>query len=290
MSTMFETRYQKLNKAQKQAVDTIEGPLLVVAGPGSGKTEILSLRVAQILKETQVLPSNILCLTFTDSAAVNMRDRLSRLIGQEAYRVAIHTFHSFATESIQKYPEFFYKGAIFTPADPISQISILEEIFEGLSYDNPLRSVHPDQGFVYLSDVARIISHLKKAGVNPDEFDRLLEENESDINTVTELIGPLMEKTVSAKVVEDLGIAQKSLAEKASFKDAHSDIHARTGFPSLLHAVAISLEEALIRAADICKNEPVSKWKEKWFKKDDGGRKVFKDALSLDKSKAVSSI
>ncbi len=290
MSFSFAERYKKLNKAQKQAVDTIEGPLLVVAGPGSGKTEILSLRVAQILKETQALPSNILCLTFTDSAAVNMRDRLSKLIGQEAYRVAIHTFHSFAIECIQKYPEFFYKGAVFAPADPISQIAILEEIFGNLSHDNPLRSSHPDQGFVYLSDVSRIIGHLKKAGVNPDELDELLKENEIDMAHVSELLGPLMSKTVSAKVVGEIAAAQKQLAEKASFKNAHADIHAKTGFPSLLHAVAISLEEALIRASDLGKNEPVSKWKEKWFKKDDSGTKVFRDVLSLEKIKVVSGI
>jgi DNA helicase-2/ATP-dependent DNA helicase PcrA len=69
----FKERYAQLNKKQKKAVDTIEGPLLVVAGPGSGKTEILSLRVGNILDQTQVLASNILCLTFTESATVNMR-------------------------------------------------------------------------------------------------------------------------------------------------------------------------------------------------------------------------
>ena len=91
----FKQRYDQLNKKQKKAVDTIEGPLLVVAGPGSGKTEILSLRVGNILEQTQVMASNILCLTFTESATVNMRKRLAGLIGSEAYRVAIHTFHNF---------------------------------------------------------------------------------------------------------------------------------------------------------------------------------------------------
>ena len=86
----YDEQYKALNKEQKRAVDTIDGPLLVVAGPGSGKTQILSMRVGKILKETQILASNILCLTFTESASVNMRNRLSKLIGSEAYRVAIH--------------------------------------------------------------------------------------------------------------------------------------------------------------------------------------------------------
>ena len=101
----FKERYKELNKQQKKAVDTIDGPLLVIAGPGSGKTEILSLRVGKILQESQILASNILCLTFTEAASANMRNRLTKLIGQEGYRVAIHTFHNFCVEIIQKYPE-----------------------------------------------------------------------------------------------------------------------------------------------------------------------------------------
>ena len=107
----FKEAYNQLNKTQKQAVDTVYGPLLVVAGPGSGKTQILSLRVANILQKTDTLPGNILCLTFTDAAAVNMRKRLASIIGKDAYRVAIHTFHGFGTEIISRHPEFFYNAA-----------------------------------------------------------------------------------------------------------------------------------------------------------------------------------
>src|SRR5687768_11562921 len=91
----FDTRYRALNAAQKQAVDTTDGPLMVVAGPGTGKTELLSMRVANILRVADVLPQNILCLTYTESGAFAMRERLAGLIGADAYKVAIHTFHSF---------------------------------------------------------------------------------------------------------------------------------------------------------------------------------------------------
>ena len=87
-----------LNTAQKKAVDMIDGPLLVIAGPGTGKTELLSMRTTNILQKTDTLPENILCLTFTDSGANAMRERLTSIIGPEAYKVAIHTFHSFGTE------------------------------------------------------------------------------------------------------------------------------------------------------------------------------------------------
>ena len=100
----FEERYKALNKEQKRAVDTTDGPVMVIAGPGSGKTELLSLRVGNILKKGTARASNILLLTFTETAALNMRERLESLIGPDAYRVAIYTFHSFCTDIIGRYP------------------------------------------------------------------------------------------------------------------------------------------------------------------------------------------
>ena len=90
----FDKAYKSLNKEQRAAVDHIDGPLLVIAGPGTGKTQLLSVRVANILKNTDASPENILCLTFTEAAASNMRHRLSDFIGPEAYKVQIHTYHS----------------------------------------------------------------------------------------------------------------------------------------------------------------------------------------------------
>ena len=89
----FAVAYNKLNPAQKEAVDTIEGPVMVIAGPGTGKTQILTLRIANILKVTDARPENILALTFTEAGARAMRERLHTYIGQAAYRVNIHTFH-----------------------------------------------------------------------------------------------------------------------------------------------------------------------------------------------------
>lgn len=103
----FNNEYDKLNKAQKEAVDAIDGPVMVVAGPGTGKTTILTLRIANILKKTDTNPENILALTFTEAASVNMRKKLSGIIGSRAYQVIINTFHSFAESIIRKYPEEF---------------------------------------------------------------------------------------------------------------------------------------------------------------------------------------
>src|SRR5690606_6157229 len=128
VEAQFLERYQKLNDQQREAVDTLEGPVLVVAGPGSGKTELLSLRVANILRQKDVAPGNVLCLTFTEAAATNMRQRLAGLIGPLAYRVALHTFHSFSTEVINRFPEYFYSGASFQPADELTQLELLSEV------------------------------------------------------------------------------------------------------------------------------------------------------------------
>ncbi|MDQ5893294.1 MAG: ATP-dependent helicase UvrD/PcrA, partial [Patescibacteria group bacterium] len=103
----FETLYKRLNAAQKKAVDTIEGPVMVVAGPGTGKTSILTLRIANILKKTDTAPENILALTFTESGAYAMRKKLVSIIGTAGYKVNINTFHSFCNEVIKQYPERF---------------------------------------------------------------------------------------------------------------------------------------------------------------------------------------
>src|SRR5579872_4437193 len=91
----FAEALARLNPAQREAVSAIEGPVLVIAGPGTGKTQILAGRIGKILQDTDTPPHSILCLTYTDTGRVEMRNRLFRLIGPAAYRVNIHTFHSF---------------------------------------------------------------------------------------------------------------------------------------------------------------------------------------------------
>ena len=150
---IFQTRYQNLNTEQKLAVDSIDGPVLVIAGPGSGKTELLGMRVANILRETDASPSEILCLTFTDAGVATMRKRLVTLIGETAHQVNIQTFHSLGTEIINNYPEFFFQGAIYNSIDELTQTQIIDEILGNLSLDNPLATKHPDQGYIYLKNI-----------------------------------------------------------------------------------------------------------------------------------------
>ena len=103
MKSSFEERYKTLNSEQKRAVDAIEGPVMVIAGPGTGKTTVLTLRIANILKRTDTPPDAILALTFTESGVRSMRRKLTDLIGPSAYRIKIYTFHSFAHDCFGLY-------------------------------------------------------------------------------------------------------------------------------------------------------------------------------------------
>src|ERR1035437_7665368 len=103
----FQVKYRQLTPKQKEAVDTIEGPVMVIAGPGTGKTTILTLRIANILRLTDTPPSGILAITYTDAGVKAMRSKLRDIIGNRAHEVAIHTFHGFSAAMIAEYPDHF---------------------------------------------------------------------------------------------------------------------------------------------------------------------------------------
>src|SRR6476620_5322150 len=118
----FNDAYQQLNSKQRQAVDQIEGPVMVIAGPGTGKTQILAARIGRILLNTDAAPSNILCLTYTDAGALAMRRRLLYFIGSDAYKVNIYTFHAFCNDVIQDNLSLFEKNEL----EPISELEKIE--------------------------------------------------------------------------------------------------------------------------------------------------------------------
>ncbi|MEO0340273.1 MAG: ATP-dependent helicase, partial [Bacteroidota bacterium] len=134
----FLETLEGLNAVQKRAVDQIEGPVLVVAGPGTGKTHILAARIGRILMETDAQPNNILCLTFTDAGVIAMRDRLLEFIGPEAHRVHIYTFHSFCNTIIQDNLELFGKQDM-EPLSELDRIDLIRNILDRLPMDHALR-------------------------------------------------------------------------------------------------------------------------------------------------------
>ncbi len=139
----FQAELNKLNTSQKEAVDTIEGPVLVLAGPGTGKTQILSARIGNILKNTDSGPNNILCLTYTDAGAIAMRKRLLDFIGPESYNVHIYTFHAFCNQVIQENLDYFGLRNL-QPVTDLERIEIIQEVIDELKPDDPLKRLKGD--------------------------------------------------------------------------------------------------------------------------------------------------
>lgn len=136
---LYLKRYNKLNDEQKLAVDTIYGPVMVIAGPGTGKTEVLGMRIANLLRsEAQVQPYEILCLTYTDEGCINMRRRLLDIIGEQAHKVHIYTFHAFCNSIIQSFPEHFGLRNL-SPISDLERIELIYEILEHLPDGNVLK-------------------------------------------------------------------------------------------------------------------------------------------------------
>jgi DNA helicase-2/ATP-dependent DNA helicase PcrA len=170
-ATEFEKAYQLLNTKQKQAVDTIEGPVMVVAGPGTGKTQILTLRIAKILAETQVDPENILALTFTTAGVRAMRDRLRSYIHDEAYRVSIFTFHSFAEHVLTQYRDYFPAYEFAQIITDVEKVQLLEEILDQHEF-SALVSLY--DRYRSLTQIMQTINHIKQEGISPVEFEAKL--------------------------------------------------------------------------------------------------------------------
>ncbi len=177
----FLTAYKVLNEAQKQAVDTIEGPVMVIAGPGTGKTQILTLRIANILLQTDTAPESVLALTFTESGTKAMRERLYRYIGASAYRVPIYTFHGFAGEMIRRYPEAFPRIMGGRVVGDIEQIALLRDIIDSGEF-SLLRPV--GSPYYYLRHIRSQISDMKREYVTPDALAYIIQTQEAALHDI----------------------------------------------------------------------------------------------------------
>ncbi len=174
---------KNLNTAQRQAVEKIFGSVLVIAGPGTGKTQMLTARIANILSETDTNPENILCLTFTDSASVEMRNRLQKWIGPLAYKVQIVTFHAFCEKVIQNYPDLFFspdKGRCPKGRGVLSrnnnELTIADDLDKALTFRKVIDSTHwkvlkPfNDNYLWQRSFLSAISHLKRENITPDQL------------------------------------------------------------------------------------------------------------------------
>lgn len=184
ISQEFTKQYKNLNTAQKEAVDATEGAVMVVAGPGTGKTQVLTLRIANILLKTQVNPENILALTFTEAAAYEMRKRLLSIIGHDAYRVDITTFHSFCNNFIKHHQEEFAHIISSVSINDIEQLEIIKTCLDSL--DLTLLKPLGDLSY-YLKPILSQINELKRENVTPEKFNTALIEFKKELDVLPDL-------------------------------------------------------------------------------------------------------
>jgi len=164
-----------LNPAQRQAVEQVYGPVLVLAGPGTGKTHMLTTRVAHILKsDVGANAENILCLTFTESAAVEMRNRLQSHIGSEAYKVKISTFHGFCQWVMDDNSHIFETQ--IGPreiADDLQKALVFRKIIKAQKWTY-FSSIWDD--FAHQYDFLKAVSDLKREHLNSEKLRNLIPE------------------------------------------------------------------------------------------------------------------
>lgn len=280
----FETEYKKLNNEQKRAVDAIDGPLLVVAGPGTGKTQLLSLRVANIIEKTDTAPGNILCLTFTDNAARNMRERLEEIIGHRAYHVNIHTFHSFGSDIIDKYPDHFVTRQLIQQIDELGSYELLREIFESLPHDNPY-SVRIGEEYIMLKDVLSAISWFKKNALLPKELHEIVNQNQKFTQSIEKQLANTFATTPTPKNTAAYEKLLKAMARKATGKKVF-------GFPDYATVCADELQAAISQIDRSSRYAPsMTAWRNRWCEKNAHNEHVLKDGgRSLRKMHALANI
>jgi len=144
VSTAVPPYLAELNEAQRRAVDAVDGPVLVLAGAGTGKTRVLTARLAHILATRRAWPSQIVAVTFTNKAALEMRERLERLIGQAAEGLWLGTFHSIAARILRRHAEVVGLKPNFTILDADDQLRLVKQVAAAENIDEkrwPARTI-----------------------------------------------------------------------------------------------------------------------------------------------------
>ena len=256
---------------------------MVIAGPGTGKTELLSMRAANILQETDVLPENILCLTFTEAGSIAMQKRLIDIIGRAAYNVSIFTFHAFGTEIMNRHREYFYSGADVHPADELTRHRIITEILDSLDYDNPLRT-RMNGSYTTIGDIISAISDLKRAGLTDTEFGLLFDQTQSTIDQVSTELADIFAGRISKATLEPL----RALLAKV---DTISEETPIAGVQTFQAVLADSLRHTIAEAEAHDKTTPpITAWKKDWVTNDTDKIPVLKAAKALPKLRALQHI
>ena len=179
----YQKYYSQLNKLQKEAVDDTEGPMLILAGPGTGKTQLLSVRAGGIVNAKKALAENILILTYTNAAAKAMKERLGEVMGTAGYEVEVGTFHSFANSMISESEAAAEYVGDKVQMDDVERIKSMEHILDNTGSLDEIRPFRAP--YTYLKEALRKISDLKRDGITPADLKNYLKDKEA-LRTILE--------------------------------------------------------------------------------------------------------
>lgn len=157
------TNIQQLNEKQREAVLTTEGPLLISAGAGSGKTRVLTHRIAYLIEQKNVNPWNVLAITFTNKAAAEMRERVQKLVGPEADSIWVSTFHAMCARILRREAEAAGYSKNFTIIDQSEQQTLMKQVLKELNLDS--------NQFSY-KDMLSVVDDAKNNSKSPAQFDQ----------------------------------------------------------------------------------------------------------------------
>ena len=272
-----------LNANQKRAVEYLGGPLLVLAGPGTGKTQLLSHKVAYILENTDTNPENILCMTFTENGASNMRERLKTIIGNAGLKVNISTYHAFGTEILAQYANYSidYERKLNAAIDEVQRFKIIKQIQDQLSAKDILRKDN-------VKDIVSVISSAKSAGLGAEDLAKIAEQNVKDSKVLSETISPLLKNIVPRKFKESYEGAYQPIYEILE-QYTEAEIICKN-IERSIGGMARDLKEAINEAESAEKIAPLTSWKDAYFEKDGRGAYRLKDRVANKKLASVAEV
>ncbi len=164
---------QGLNREQRAAVEHVDGPLLVVAGAGTGKTQVITRRIAHLIAKGHAKPTEILALTFTEKAAREMQERLFELIGWESYSVSVLTFNAFGSDFLVRFASHIGRSIVGGLLNDVQKTLLLQQHLDRISL-----SYYGSQGDIYefLEGITRYIGELQNAGVSVEDYRKYVAE------------------------------------------------------------------------------------------------------------------
>ncbi len=213
-SNKDNTVLKTLSQTQSECIKTLKGPVMVLAGPGTGKTFTVIQRLKEMILTQKIPTESILCLTFSETAAKEMKERLEKEIAEASEGIGIGTYHAFCNEVISKNPEYFKMAENVDVIDEIVRYRIMLEIFEELKP----QYLRTDKGdfYHYIRPVIDAIGEIKKTRTSKEKYFEIIETGEKFRAGLLEALAQKEEKElagkkVTQKILKEIDACQKNI-------------------------------------------------------------------------------